>query len=244
MRRASIGLVLFALAQVCLAQTPIPGGSVGSGSSGGSSGGVSVLTATSASGTAYSGSCLPAPSSITNGTTLLFIPDVVSTSTAATVACTGVGSAAGVVLSSTNSTPTSANFLQTSNSYYLTFNSTLTKWVLTPSVGPTGAAGVFGPETATHITNYTIQASDCNYTIPMNGTSLTLTVPAISGCSFVVINQNSGTSLSYTMTGGATANGTTTPTFVLGGNATPTSTVYTRHVWVANAAGTGYDVAN
>ena len=240
MRRAAIGLVLFALAQVCLAQTPIPGGSVGSGSSGGSSGGVSVLTATSASGTAYSGSCLPAPSSITNGTTLLFTPDVVSTSTAATVACTGVGSAAGVVLSSTNSTPTSANFLQTSNSYYLTFNSTLTKWVLTPSVGQTGAAGVFGPESAVHVVNYTVQSSDCNTTIAMN--SATLTVPLLASCTFDVVNQSTTSPLSYTMSGGATANGSASPTFTLAATATPSANGYSGHRWQINSAGTGYDV--
>lgn len=209
---------------------------VGAGS--GSGGGVSVLTATSGSGTAYTGTCSPAPASITNGTTLLFIPDIASTSTAATVACTGVGSASGVIISSTNSAPTSASFLQPNNSYYLTYNATATKWVLTPSAGP---VGTFGPESAVHGTNYTVQSSDCNTTIAMNGTSLTLTVPLLTNCNFDVVNQSTS-AMSYTMSGGATANGSGSPSFTLAGTATPSANGYSGHRWQSNAAGTGYDV--
>lgn len=68
--------------------------------------------------------------------------------------------------------------------------------------GPTGATGTFGPETAVHNTNYTLQASDCNMVVPFDGTSLTATITtAVQSCSFAITNRNTSTAVAYTLTG-------------------------------------------
>lgn len=120
------------------------------------------------------------------------------------------------------------------------------------AAGPAGATGTFGPETAAHTVNYTASisaypAGDCNSTIAMNGSSLTLTLPLPGACGAIdVINLNASTTLALASSGGALINGTTTPTVTLAATTTPSSGSYSGwritatpdglgwHVWSAN----------